>query len=230
MENLFNKMFPLKCINCGEMGEIICDNCLYDCDLLTTQFCIVCNKPSFYGFTHKECLEKNRYAPRQIISIYKYADTIRSCIKTSKYGSKQFITLKKITYEGIRILNEWGFEFKDFICLPVPSSKGKYIKRGFNQSEIITEIFCKKLNLKMENSILNREKETDAQFTLGKKDRFKNVQNAFKVCKDIKGKNIVLVDDIVTSGATLLEISKVLYENGANRVKCFTLSKKFKDR
>ena len=232
MENLFNIMFPLKCVNCNQTGEVICDSCLYDCELLTTQYCVVCDKPSFDGYTHRECLKRKGPSPSQVISTYKYENTIRTSIKTSKYGSKQFIALKKITYEGIRILKEWGFEFNDYICTAVPSSKSKYIKRGFNQSEIITEIFSKQLNLNSNNSILVRERETKAQYYLKKKNRFENVKGAFAINKnaEVKDKKILLIDDIVTTGATLLEISKALYESGAKEVKCFTLSKKFKTR
>jgi len=231
MENLFNKLFPLKCVNCNQVGEIICDNCLYDCELLTTQYCVVCDKPSFDGFTHKECLKKKPYSPIQVISIYNYANTIRHSIKTSKYGTKQFLALKKVTYEGIRILKEWEYMFEDYICVAIPSTKSKYIRRGFNQSEIITEILSKQLKLQIANNIFIRNKETKAQYYLKRGDRFENVKDAFTVnrSKNIKGKKILLVDDIVTTGATLLEASKILYESGVKDVRCFTLSKKFKD-
>lgn len=228
MENLFNKLFPLKCVNCGKVGEIICDNCLYSCDLLPIQYCIVCDKPSFNGITHVKCKDSNKNAPEQVVSVYKYAKVVRHSIKTSKYGYKQFLALKKMTYEGIKVLKEWGFDFKDFICVPVPTTNNKYIKRGFNQAEIIAEIFSKQLHLPMYINIIKRERETKAQYYLGRKNRFENVKDAFKVIGNVSGKNILVVDDIVTTGATLLEISRILYDNGAHKVLGFTLSKKMK--
>lgn len=233
MNNLLNIIFPLKCINCGQPGEIICDNCLYDCELLTTQYCIVCDRPSFDGYTHKECgLKKRNQSPTQVISIYAYKDTVRDCIKTSKYGSKQFISLKKLIYSGIEILKEWNFDFKDHICISIPSSKKKYKKRGFNQSEILTEIVAKQLHLETQNSFINRVKETQAQYTLDKKERFENLKKAFAINDNsyeyLKDKKVLLIDDVVTTGATLLEATKILYECGVQEVKCLTLSKKFK--
>lgn len=226
MENLFNKMFPLKCINCGGTGEIICDDCLYNCEVLSTQYCIICDKPSFNGFTHKNCYKKG--VPLQLISIYKYEDTIRTAVKTSKYGSKQFLAIKKLAYEASYLLKEWGFIFTDYICVSVPSSKSRFKNRGFNQAEIISEIISSRLGLNKNDSIITRERDTDAQHKLNKQSRSRNVQGAFLLKKEIKGKNVLIIDDIVTTGATLKEISKILYEGGAIRVKCLTLSKKFK--
>ena len=114
MENLFNKIFPLKCIFCEQIGEIICENCLYDCDILDLQYCIVCDKPSFYGFTHDKCLINNPNAPKQCISVYKYKEKIRDIIKISKFGSKRFFVLKKLCYESCYLIKEWGFLFKNF--------------------------------------------------------------------------------------------------------------------
>jgi len=228
MENLFNKIFPLKCIECGELGEIICDSCLYNTEILNTQYCIYCDKPSFNGYTHLECLRKKRDLPIQTISIYKYENLIRDIIKTSKYGSKKFLVLKKLSYEASYLLKEWAFNFEKYICISVPSSKNKYKYRGFNQAQIIADVVSKKLNLITDDSILTREKDTKAQFKLNKKDRFNNLKNAFNVNKDIKGINILIIDDVVTTGSTIREISKVLYDAGAKRVKCLTISKKFK--
>ena len=233
MENLLNILFPLKCINCNQIGEIICDSCLYDCELLTTQYCIVCDKPSFDGYTHKQCLEKLKgKAPTQLLSVYTYKDTVRNTIKTSKYGSKQFIALKKLTYEGTNIIREWEYTFEDFICVSIPSSQKKYAKRGFNQSEIITEIFAKRLKLPVDNSLITRTKETEAQYTLKRENRFENIKDAFatKQSEYLKDKKILLIDDVVTTGATLLGISNTLYESGVKEVKCITLSKKLIER
>ena len=228
MENLFNKIFPLKCIECGELGEIICDSCLYNSEILATQYCIYCDKPSFNGYTHLECIKKQKDIPIQTISIFKYENLIRDVIKTSKYGSKRFMALKKLSYEASYLIYELNFNFEKYICIPVPSSKSKYKYRGFNQAKIIADIISKKLNIPLDDSILTREKDTKAQFSLNKKDRFNNIKNAFKVNKDIKGINILIIDDVITTGSTIREISKVLYAAGAKKVKCLTVSKKFK--
>jgi len=228
MEKLFNKLFPLKCLNCGQIGECICDNCLYDCDILTTQYCIYCDKPSFKGITHKDCYIKNINQITQNLSVFKYHNLVRDVIKTSKFGSKRFITLKKLSYEACILLNEWGFEFIGFVVVPVPSSKSSLKSRGFNQAELISEIVARKLNLKIDNSILNRKLDTTHQYKLKKYDRAKNLKGSFEVTKNIEGLKILIVDDIITTGSTFKEIAKVLYKEKASQVRCLSISKKIK--
>ncbi|MFA6981448.1 MAG: phosphoribosyltransferase family protein [Patescibacteria group bacterium] len=98
--------------------------------------------------------------------------------------------------------------------------------RGFNQSQVIAKVIAKRFGLKMQPHILMRSKETAPQYTLGKYARLKNMDAAFRVCKDVKGKKILLVDDICTSGSTLISASNELYLAGAKVVECFALSKK----
>ena len=78
----------------------------------------------------------------------------------------------------------------------------------------------------LDNSILTRIKDKHAQHDLSRPDRFKNIEGSFASSERVKGKKIILVDDICTTGATFLEASKVLFEHGAADVKCFALSKK----
>lgn len=224
MENLLNTIFPPKCIFCDSVGELFCDHCLSSCDLLTEQRCLVCDKPSKSGYTHKECLTK--VTPTQLICIFKYQDKVRDCIRLSKYSQMQFMALKKLSYEAICLALEAGLTFEDFVCVPIPISVYKWKTRGFNQSELIADILCKKFGLKKQSSILTRIKNTKSQHGLGKDERFKNVSGSFMAnVQKARGKKILLVDDISTTGATFIEASKALYNVGAKEVRCFAVSK-----
>lgn len=232
MNYIFNKFFPLKCRNCGEIGEIICDNCLYNCEILNIQYCIICDKPSLNGFTHKKCFLKNNIKITQNISMFNYKDLIRDSIVTSKFGSKRFLVLKKLSYEASYLLNEFNYAFKDHIIIPVPISKNRNNYRGFNQSYVISNILSKKLCLKVDKSIVERKRDTKHQYKLSKYNRKTNLSNSFFINKNtnLKGLKFLIVDDIITTGSTLKEISKVLYKANAKEVRCFTLSKMFKQK
>lgn len=227
MDNLLNKIFIPKCLFCNETGSVFCDNCISTCNLLETQNCLVCDRPAINGHTHEKC--KTQYTPIQFLSVYKYEKMVRECIKESKYHKKEFMALKKLTNEGIILLKETGVDFSKFTCVPIPISNKRNKERGFNQTELIAEIFAKRFNLKINTKILKRAKDTIAQHTFGRKDRFKNLSGAFVA--DIKEisltqhKNFLLIDDISTTGATFLEATKTLYLGGAKEVKCFSLSK-----
>jgi ComF family protein len=267
MEKIINTIFPPKCVFCGAVGDVFCENCMSTCAILQEQRCLLCDKPSENGITHlyhffthyesyagskkvklnkpqaqikdrlqlrDEDIDSNsltqlfieiRY-PSQLISPFIYADKVRDCIRKSKYSSRLFSSLKRLSFEGVNIVYEWGYSFDDFVVVPIPVSKQKEKLRGFNQADIISKIFAKRFNLTTDFSILTRVKDKHAQHDLSRADRFKNIKGSFVSNEKAKGKKIVLVDDICTTGATFLEASKILFENGAIDVKCFSLSKK----
>lgn len=228
MENLINTIFPPKCLFCSEIGDILCENCISNCNLLPTQFCVVCDKPSEDGFTHQKCFKTGSEASR-LICIYEYEGVVRDCIRKSKYSRKEFMALKRLSFEGVNIGLEWGLDFSGFTVVPIPTSKEKEKSRGFNQVDVISRAFSIRFGLKVDNSILSRIKDTKAQHGFGRKQRFLNVKGSFKANKGLSGKKILLIDDICTTGATFLEASKVLYKAAASEVWCFGLSKKIRE-
>ncbi len=249
MEKLINTIFPPKCVFCGAVGDVFCENCISNCSILLNQRCLLCDKPSEDGKTHDYCAKKfsngniadkslkdvagddnlrieDRKYPSQLISIFSYEKNVRECIRKSKYSSRLFMCLKRLSFEGVNIAYEWGYSFNDFIVVSIPVSKQKEKIRGFNQADIISKVFARRFGVPIDNSILSRIKDKSAQHDLSRKERFENIKGSFVSNEKVKDKKVVLIDDICTSGATFLEASKVLYENGATDVRCFSLSKK----
>jgi len=253
MENLINTIFPPRCVFCGALGDVFCEDCMSTCSLLKEQRCVVCDRPSINGETHlyhlksKSSLQLYRennnprlkdnsvnanlsnHLPSQFISTFIYEKNVRECIRLSKYSSRLFSCLKRLSFEGVNIVYEWGMCFKDFVVLPIPVSKNKEKLRGFNQADIISKIFAKRFDLIVDNSVLFRVKDKQAQHSLSRAERFENIKNSFDVGRSrdgVVGKKFILVDDICTTGATFLEASRVIFDAGAMDVKCFSLSKK----
>lgn len=108
------------------------------------------------------------------------------------------------------------------IVIPIPLSLEKLKKRGYNQAELLALFLAKELKLEMNKNILKRNKTTIPQFKLNKKQRFQNVENAFTLGpsykQKVRGKTIILIDDLATSCATLRQCAKVLKRNGAKKV------------
>ena len=98
-------------------------------------------------------------------------------------------------------------------------------KRGFNQSEVFAKIISKKLNLKFKKNVLRKIRETEPQKSLKAAQRKTNLKGAFKVCKNVEGKNVLLIDDIITTGVTLKENAKMLYKAGAKKITALTFAK-----
>lgn len=124
------------------------------------------------------------------------------------------IMIDKLSIENINF---------DYI-LYVPLHKKRERKRGFNQSKIIANQLGKELGIEVLD-ILERSKNTRRLFELDEKERKKELKNVFKISKDIenyRNKNVLLIDDIFTTGSTVNEISKLLKLNGINEVYIFT--------
>ena len=257
MEKIINAIFPPKCVFCGALGDVFCENCISNCSLMQEQRCLICDRSSDSGYTHRHhylspktdnregnlenrlkdtsgrnglgTLNKRLSYPSQIVSPFIYEKNVRECIRLSKYSSRLFSCLKRLSFEGVNIVYEWGYSFKDFVVMPIPVSRQKENLRGFNQADIISKIFAKRFNLTVENSILARIKDKHAQHSLSREERFENIKNSFEAGRSVNkiaGKKFILVDDICTTGATFLEASKVLFDAGALDIKCFALSKK----
>jgi ComF family protein len=113
------------------------------------------------------------------------------------------------------------------VVLPIPLSKRRERERGFNQAALLSEIFADKLNLRLEKSALKRVRHTLAQSkTASPEERARNIQNCFTVDPAyVRSKNIILIDDVVTSGATLSEAARSLKNSGVKNILALVVAK-----
>jgi competence protein ComFC len=177
------------------------------------------------GETHEQC--KNSGAPESIFSTFEYKGLVRKCIMSSKYRSKLFAPLKILAKEAADIASKCDITYEDFAITPIPLGAKRARERGFNQAGLIAKAVAERFSISYQDSILVRNKETKAQHKKTRQERFKNLENAFIVKKRLKGRKILVVDDICTTGATFLEAARALYSAGALEVRCFSLAKEF---
>lgn len=109
--------------------------------------------------------------------------------------------------------------------IPVPLSRKGLLKRGFNQSLLISRVVAKKTGIPLLMDILLKKRETLPQVGLSAHDRLVNLRNAFEVKGDVKGMHLLLIDDVMTTGATVTECSKELLKSGAAEVVVLTLAR-----
>src|SRR3989344_4026345 len=225
MEKLIDLIFPRQCVFCGEYFKMICETCLQKCRVNFDENCIVCDLPSLNGDTHETCFKET--FPTNLFSCFEYGGYVEKCIKMSKYGFKEFAILKELAGEGVKIFLSVNHinEYKNFVIVPIPLSNERMRSRGFNQSEIIGKILSKRFNLKMNIKLLKRVKNTNTQIGMNREERVKNIKGAFLANNSVMDLKILLVDDVCTTGATLIEASRALYKAGVLEVKCFTLAK-----
>jgi len=169
-----------------------------------------------------------------IHSVFDYKNkTIKRAIWKLKYEERTAIAevLGQILHDKIleEISEEQLFEnLRTVLVVPIPLSKKSFRKRGYNQSELIARSLCKKDSetYELANNVLYKIKETPNQMSLkSKRDRLQNLKGAFSVKNSrVKGKDIILIDDITTTGATINEARRTLLATGAKSVRAYTIA------
>lgn len=148
-----------------------------------------------------------------------YEEPYRIATKVLKFMGRKHLAPRMGDMMAGKVQAEPRFMPIDLI-VPVPISKGGLKQRGFNQTELLARQISKRLGVKMEPHIICRVKDTPSQVELSREEREKNLLFAFKIedTKKVYRKNILLVDDVYTTGSTSRECTRVLLEAGASRV------------
>jgi competence protein ComFC len=223
--NALNIFFPTKCVACGQYGHLLCLDCLKTVDKISTSTCFECGKISKNGEYCQTCKKTNKPALNSILVACGYDSIpIKEIIHQLKYGGLTGLSeiCGELIYERVQKVKLPH----DFVIIPVPLHKFRIRNRGFNQAELIAKYVSKRIGVHGGDA-LKRVKNTKNQVGLSRKDRLINVEGVFD-CIDvslIKGQNVLLIDDVVTTGATLNECAKALKSAGAKRVDAAVLAR-----
>ena len=207
-------------------------------DLIFPPVCGICNKKIntyLCGKCEKEinkitCVGENKYSDKYFSThmyLFRYEGIIRSKIISYKFDDKPYLYK---TFCEIFVKNKKVCEFlKNYdIIISVPMYKKKKNQRGYNQSELIAREIAQKVeNIQYRNDILVKIKNTAKQSSLNKEQRKENLKNAYAIKNKeyIHNKNILIFDDIYTTGSTANECAKTLSEAGAKEIGILTIAK-----
>lgn len=217
-------LFPPQCLNCGAKVEgknFLCDSCASLIKINGAPFCPVCRRRLASG----SCRHKNQPS-YMLAAAGNYDDEIlKTLIHYFKY--ENFKNLAPILGEIlIKHIEDSGLKIENFAIAPVPLYPRRQRVRGFNQAELLAKFVSQKLNVEF-CDVLIRIKSTRPQAKLKNEKRKQNVQNCFSLKNPdaVKGRNIILVDDVFTSGATMNEAVKILKQNGVKKIIALVLAK-----
>jgi ComF family protein len=240
-EGFLNLIYPYSCEICGKKireskGYAICDNCFKKIKLISFPFCYQCGKPlsPMVSFEEKALCtscsvkKKHLYFNR---SIAYYQDVMRKCIHLLKYKKqvKLIQPLGKLIVDFLEYSNPYNLKEIDLI-IPIPLFKDDFEKRGFNQSALLAKYVAGYFSIKYCENWLIKDKRNASQVGLSKNERKNNVKGVYTVdaswscCKkDIY--NVLLIDDIFTTGATIEACCKELKRAGVKNVFALTLAR-----
>ncbi len=239
MKNFLKKLtgiiFPNQCLACAKIIDddgLFCNEDWQKLKFITTPKCAICSQPFAFDMGLEEklicpaCLE-NRPSFDDSIIIFHYNEPLKKAIGDLKYRdninlSKKFAQL---------LVNKLKNEAQNYdLIIAVPLHKKRLQHRKFNQSILLARFISKAFkHLKFHPDILLRTKNTKSQVSLSQKDRMQNLRNIFEINakykNEILGKKILLIDDVMTTGATLDNCSQALKKAGAKHVTAVTIAK-----
>lgn len=214
-----------KCLYCGSLSEInaagLCSSCMEMLPYITERLCLRCGRPMPPVETGALCSMCRKGAVHfdSGCVVFHFTGIIQNVIYRLKYGGERDMALiiGKLMAER---LEDTGWDID--MMIPVPLHVSRYKERGFNQSFLLASVMGRELEINVSQNILIRKRDTGSQTQLTGSYRVHNVKDAFSVkdCASLKGSSVLVVDDIMTTGATLNECSRELKKYGAGKVFC----------
>ena len=230
VKNLFlDVLFPTLCMQCKKDGLILCSNCMdslpsfapqcISCGIVVPgserappgRTCLSCRKKTII-YAYISPLQYRNELVRTLIHDYKYRRI------SSLHARCVELLIRHIAYYKIIIPS-------DAIAVAIPLHARRQRVRGFNQAELLAKGFAERMGISFHTALV-RVRPTVSQMSLPRSLRLTNMSDAFSLSEsaDIKGKTILLFDDVKTTGATLEEAARILKKGGARRVWAMTLA------
>jgi ComF family protein len=229
---LLNLLFPPQCLVCDTLVAdhgTLCLSCWQQVHFITEPFCACCGLPFEYSLGENalcgECLREHPPYSRA-----------RACVRYDEHSKRLVLSLKYHDQAYLaRIFGGWlakaGGELirTSDIIIPVPLHYWRFVSRRYNQSALLAQALAKECGLACLPDGLVRTRRTLSQTGLTRSQRENNVRGAFvahsKHAGAIKGKSVLLIDDVFTTGATIDACTRALIKAGANTVNVLTLAR-----
>ncbi|MEK7595996.1 MAG: ComF family protein [Patescibacteria group bacterium] len=218
--SLFNEIldliFPKKCFGCGRSGELFCGHCFDSLDFPEIR-CFACRQDG--AGLCVQCASSFNLKNLRVFWAADYKNpAIKKMIRAFKY--RQAGALAETLGE---ILSQRAEKFliQNSLVIPVPLAAKKQRERGFNQAALLGQYLAKKNGLAFDSEILLKIRSTAPQVrTAGRGERLKNLKESFIVSdpQKIQSKTVILVDDVLTTGATIMECARVIQKAGAKKI------------
>lgn len=232
LQKSVNLLLPPLCSLCKAPvndPQKLCTSCWSELSFIQKPFCVLCGYPFEYdmgeGAQCNFCMDSPP-SYDHMRSAFQYEGVVKKLLLGFKHGDRtDFLPL---LVGWLSTLYHEDPELSADLILPVPIHKGRLFKRRYNQAALLADGLAKKVNLPSDSFLLKRIKKTPPQ-TGTRQERLQNVKKAFLISERdlviLKEKTILLIDDVVTTGATIEACASTLKKAGANQVKVLSLAR-----
>ena len=217
-------LFPPKCAGCGKWGERYCAACLKKSVLIPAPICQICGDPLPDG-GEVICVRcrTQQVAYTAVRSWAVFEEPLQSAIHQLKYRQDRGLG-EVLALPMIDIIKKYMWDID--LVIPVPLDDARRKERGYNQAALLARPISWETGIPYKKGILNRIKVTRQQVGLNITERRENMSGAFQADRDqVSGKRMLVVDDVITTGATLNACAHALISAGAERVFGLTLAR-----
>lgn len=222
LSELLNYIYPPRCPICDAIldpGKEICISCQAEPLLILEPSCKKCGKPLDYD-TQEYCVDctKKKHRFEQGKAVFLYKDGMKKSMYRFKYSNRREYA-NFYAKQAAKVYGDWVHRNRVEVVIPIPMYYKKRRKRGYNQAEVFARALGKELGIAVDERIVERIRETTPQKELNDKQRQNNLKKAFQLTENIvKYKEILLVDDIYTTGSTMDAVAETLLAGGARNI------------
>ena len=223
IRSTLERLLPAQpCMLCGAMSRdgLWCNACNNSLPYLDMPHCPVCALPTPAGEVCGHCLSD---LPRftSTTAVYGYSFPLDKLVHGMKYGEQ----LALAHAFALRLMQRIDRNSLPDCVIAMPLHPAKLRERGFNQSQLIASSLSRKLKLKLLTGACERVRDTPPQSSLKWKERRKNVRNAFRCNIDLTGKKVTLVDDVLTTGASMNALAEAVSAKGAADIAAWVIAR-----
>ena len=225
LEIIQHLIFPPTCLLCGDQGDgrlDLCADCRLDLPYLQGA-CPCCGLP-LTGTSSQSCGSCQQKAPPYdvVVTAFRYEEPVRHLIHSLKFGSRH----AHARLLGLLLAERVGQQADlPELIIPIPLHPARYRERGFNQSLEIARVVSAETGIPLDYSLCKRLRRTEAQTRLSAEERRKNIRNAFGLTGPLRTRHVAILDDVMTTGATVGELSLALRQAGAQRVEVWACAR-----
>lgn len=217
---ILDLLFPPSCAKCQHEGFLLCEECRLSLGKKLICWCPICGK----SVERDHNLEQHDLAFTQAWSLVSYHEPwMERTIQDMKFGGMYSYARVLGTVLGERLDFLFPQGTKQAVLVPLPLHKKRERERGFNQAMELAKGIAQTSNIPILN-LLERAKKTQAQAKLKEVDRWENTKGAFRLRRKMELESALLVDDVITTGATLHAAAQTLNESGVKNILALTLA------